>query len=180
MKALLDANVLYPTVMREILLGAAKAGFYRPLWSPRLIEEWMRAAERRSAADRALAEGDAARVRTSFPKAMVTPGEGLLARLWLPDPADIHVLAAAIAGNADLIVTQNARDFPRNVLREEGLERIDADGLLMGFWQADPDRMAGVVESVRAEAERLSGEDWPVRKLLKKARLPRLGKALAA
>ena len=43
-------------------------------------------------------------------------------RLWLPDPADTHVLAAAIAGSADVILTLNAKDFPRNILAEEGSE----------------------------------------------------------
>ncbi len=44
----------------------------------------------------------------------------------------VHVLAIAIAGHADCIVTFNAKDFPRHLLAEEGLERRDPDGLL---WQ---------------------------------------------
>jgi len=43
MKAVLDSCVIYPTVMREVLLGVAEAGGYTPLWSPRIIEEWRRA-----------------------------------------------------------------------------------------------------------------------------------------
>jgi hypothetical protein len=31
---------------------------------------------------------------------------------------------------------------------------------------------------VHAEANRLSGQEWDIRRLMKKARLPRLGKAL--
>jgi len=37
----------------------------------------------------------------------------------------------------------------------------------------------GVVENVRKEAERLSGQPWELRALMKKARLPRLGKAVS-
>jgi hypothetical protein len=42
----LDANVLYPTVLREVLLGCAEAGLYQPAWSPRIAEEWARTAAR--------------------------------------------------------------------------------------------------------------------------------------
>ncbi|MBL3553988.1 PIN domain-containing protein, partial [Rhodovulum sulfidophilum] len=44
MKVLLDACVLYPTVLREILLGVARRGGFTPLWSARILEEWARAA----------------------------------------------------------------------------------------------------------------------------------------
>lgn len=50
-----------------------------------------------------------------WPDAEVSSPPSLESRLWLPDPADIHVLAAAIAGSADLILTVNAKDFPRNI-----------------------------------------------------------------
>jgi hypothetical protein len=98
--------------------------------------------------------------------------------LWLPDPADTHVLAAAIAGYADTIITLNAKDFPRQILAEEGLSRSDPDAFLQGIWQAQPEMMADVANNVLSEARRLSSEDWQLRALLKKARLPRLAKAL--
>jgi len=178
-KLFLDTCVLYPTVMREVLLGAAKAGFYTPLWSARVLEEWARAAIKIGPGGEAIARGEIAILKAAWPRAEVEPRAGDLARLWLPDPDDIHVLAAAVAGSADAIVTNNARDFPRNTLAEEGLSRADPDALLRGFFEADADRMRSVVQSVRAEAERLSGEPWEARALLKKARLPRLGRAAA-
>ncbi len=179
MKLLLDACVLYPTVMREMLLGAARAGFFEPLWSPRLLEEWARAAARLGGAEEAQARGEIALVEASFPRASVAPMPGLEARLWLPDATDIHVLAAAIAGSADQIVTLNAKDFPRGLLAEEGLGRTDPDALLHGFWKAHPEAIEAVAAGVLATAQRLSGEPWQMRALLKKARLPRLAKALA-
>ena len=180
MRFFLDACVLYPTVMREVLLGAAKQGFFAPQWSARVLEEWRRAALRRGPDVGMQAEGEIALLQAAWPMAEVAAQPGLEARLWLPDPADVHVLAGAIAGSADGIVTNNAKDFPRNILAEEGLSRVDPDALLLGFFAADPERMARAAEAVRREAERLSGEAWEIRKLMKKARLPRLGKALAA
>ncbi|MEX1236578.1 MAG: PIN domain-containing protein [Roseovarius sp.] len=178
MKALLDTCVIYPTVMRQMLLGAAGAGAFTPLWSARIIEEWQRAAIKLGPDGMAQAASEAALLAMHWPKAEVRWPAGLEARLWLPDPADIHVLAAAIAGSADVIVTLNSKDFPRQILAEEGLSRSDPDAFLYGIWQAHPERMQEVAKGVLAEARRLGGSDWTMRPLLKKARLPRLAKAL--
>ncbi|WP_224823606.1 RSP_2648 family PIN domain-containing protein [Cognatishimia sp. MH4019] len=180
MKVLLDACVIYPTVMREMLIGAARAGLYQPLWSARILEEWARAASKLGPEGESVARGEIALLQVGFPRAEIAPHQGLEQRLWLPDPNDIHVLAAAIAGSADLIVTSNAKDFPRGLLAEEGLSRADPDGFLLGFLEANPEIMTGIAEAVRREAERLSGEAWTIRRLMKKARLSRLGKALEA
>ncbi len=179
MKVLLDACVLYPTVMREVLLGVARRGLYTPLWSARILEEWARAARKLGPGGEAQARGEVALVRAGFPNAEVKEHKGLESRLYLKDENDIHVLAAAIAGGAEASVTMNAQDFPRHVLAEEGLERWDPDRFLWRLWSDHPEAVSEAVEEVRAEAERLSGEAWDVRRLMKKARLPRLGKALS-
>ncbi|GHE00488.1 hypothetical protein U879_12620 [Defluviimonas sp. 20V17] len=176
---MLDACVLYPTVLREILTGCAARGLYTPLWSARILEEWARATVKLGPGAETVARGEIAALRVRFPGAEVVAAPGLERRLYLPDPDDVHVLGAAIAGNADLIVTFNARDFPRATLAEEGLDRRDPDQFLLALHEAAPDAVDEVVEAVRAEAERLSGTSQPLRPLMKRARLPRLGKALA-
>lgn len=178
MKMLLDACVIYPTVMREMLLGVARTGAYQPLWSARILEEWALAARKLGPQGEARARGEIAMVQAAFPYASVAPHAGHEARLWLPDACDIHVLAAAIHGTADGIITLNAKDFPRAILAEEGLSRNDPDTFLLGHFQAAPEAVCGVAETVLQEARRLSGDDWSLRALMKKARLPRLGKAL--
>lgn len=54
--------------------------------------------------------------------ALVTGYEDLLPALRLPDPNGRHVLAAAIRGQANVIVTMNVRDFPSDVLALLGIE----------------------------------------------------------
>lgn len=179
MKLLLDTCVLYPTVMREMLLGAARLGHFTPLWSARILGEWERAAQKLGPEGAAQAKAEVALARAGWPKAEAAPASGVEARLWLPDSADVHVLAAAIAGHADAIVTLNNKDFPRHILAEEGLERRGPDELLYGFWLQDSPGMEALGSRVLAEANRLSGGVWEIRPLLKKARLPRLAKALA-
>ncbi|TDK50796.1 RSP_2648 family PIN domain-containing protein [Antarcticimicrobium luteum] len=179
MKIVLDTCVLYPTVMREMLLGAARLGHYTPLWSTRILEEWARAARKLGPTGEVQARGEIALLRAAWPGAELPPAPGIEARLWLPDPADLHVLAIAVAGSADAILTLNRQDFPRNILAEEGLERIEPDGFLYGLWLKDPNGLADIGARVLAQANAMAGGVWEIRALMKKARLPRLGKALA-
>lgn len=180
MRVLIDACVLYPTVMREMVLGCAAAGLFAPRWSDRILGEWHRAARRLDPAQDAVAAAEIAAVTARFPVALLPPAPGHEARLWLPDPDDVHVLAVAVAGSCDAILTLNARDFPGNLLAEEGLFRADPDGFLMRLADDAPDVVAGVGQGVLDQARRLSGQDWTIRALMKKARLPRLGKRLSA
>lgn len=177
MRAALDACVLFPTVMREMLLGAAGAGAFVPVWSPRILEEWARAVRRLGDGAEAVARAEIASMRDAWPASEVTPGDDLTGRLSLPDPDDTHVLAAAIAGEADVLVTLNRADFPSRTLARHGVIRRDPDGLLLE-WHLAGGTLAGVAEAVRARAEAASGRAQPVRPLLKRAGLPRLGKAL--
>ncbi|AZV78634.1 PIN domain-containing protein [Parasedimentitalea marina] len=179
MKLLLDTCVLYPTVMREMLLGAARLGHFVPLWSTRILGEWERAAVKLGPLGAAQASAEIALVRANWPASELPPAPGQESRLWLPDAADIHVLAVAISGSADAIVTMNNKDFPRDILAEEGLKRLGPDELLHALWLKDSKGLEQLGQRVTAEACRLSGKDWQVRPLLKKARLPRLAKALA-
>ncbi|MBN8633319.1 MAG: PIN domain-containing protein [Rhodobacterales bacterium] len=180
MKAVLDACVLYPTVLREILQGAGEAGLYQPVFSDRILREWVLATAKLGPEAPALAEGEAAQLRAAFPRGLVREHPEIEARLVLPDPNDRHVLASAIASGADALVTFNAQDFPGHVLAAEGVSRRDPDGFLWELQSRHPDAMERVVEAVRAKAEAISGQPVALKPLLKRARLFRLAKAMAA
>jgi predicted nucleic acid-binding protein len=179
MRVLIDACVLYPTVLREIVLGLAASGMFTPLWSARILEEWARAAGKLGAGEEAVARGEIALIRARWPEAEVAVQPATEARLWLPDADDVHVLAAAIDGQADALLTLNTRDFPKRALDAEAILLRHPDEFLMELHARAPDAVRRSVAAVHGEAERLSGEDLPLRALLKRARLPRLGKMLA-
>ena len=84
MKAVLDACVLYPTVLREILQGAAAAGLYEPVFSDRILREWTLAAAKLGPGAQAVAEGEAALLRAAFPRALTRERPEIEARLHLP------------------------------------------------------------------------------------------------
>ena len=178
MRLLLDACVLYPTVMREVLIGCAAEGLFEPRWSARILEEWARATVKLGPAAEVFARGEIAALGARFPAASVAVPPEAARRYWLPDPDDVHVLAAAVAGHCDGIVTLNAKDFPGNLLAEEGLFRSDPDALLLRFHDEAPASVERVATATLAEANRLSERPWEMRALMKKARMPRLGKRL--
>lgn len=178
MRVVLDACVIFPPILRDILLGVAAAGLYQPLWSERIIEEWARATRKIGP----LAEGEARIVagamNAQFPGAMQRAEPGLESRLYLPDPNDIHVLAVAIGSSADAILTFNASDFPRHTLAEEGVERRDPDGFLWELWSHHPDAVTAAVDRVHARAEQMAGAEVSRKGMLKRGRLPRLAKVV--
>lgn len=117
--ALLDTNVLWPSLQRDFLLSLAIEGLYRPLWSEAILEE-LHLHEQYKLIDRGAEPGDAlikadfliAQMRTAFDDALVIGWEGLDGTYGLPDPDDEHVLAAAVVDNAGAIVTDNLKHFP--------------------------------------------------------------------
>lgn len=179
MKITIDACVLYPTVMREMVLGVAATGAFEPVWSPRILEEWARAAIKLGPLGETQARSEIALLRSAWPDAEAPAVPPIEKRLWLPDENDIHVLATAVSTSSDAIMTLNAKDFPKGTLAEEGLSRLAPDTFLQAQWQQRPEVVQAVANKVLGEAQRLSGQPWEMRPLLKKARLPRLAKALA-
>ena len=176
MRVVIDACVLYPTVLREIVLGLAGTGYFTPIWSERILGEWQRAAARQGQGDVARIEIQAASHR--FPEALVLASESTLGRLSLPDPDDVHVLAAAIDGSAGELLTLNLKDFPTNILSSEGIVRRDPDGFLVEAYHADADQVGAIVSDVLNRAARHGIDVSSPRSVLKRARVPRLGKAL--
>jgi hypothetical protein len=76
--------------------------------------------------------------------------------LALPDPNDNHVLAAAIAGHADCIVTTNTKDFPPELLTPHGVHAIHPDDFIVNQWDLDPVVVIGAFKGMRARWKRPS------------------------
>lgn len=176
MKALLDACVLYPPFLRALLLDTAARGGFVPLWSARILAEWQLAAARHGSGEGAAQA--IARTRADWPEAEVACAPEVAARLDLPDPADAHVLAAAIAGGADVLITANLRDFPRRILAAEGIMPQSPDDFLMARWLDAPGPVSDAARAAHAAVKTNGTPAASLRQRLKRAGLPRLGKAL--
>jgi len=82
--------------------------------------------------------------------ALVSGFEDLLPTLRLPDPDDRHVVAAAIRGEADIILTANIRDFPASALAPHELGAEHPDALLVRLYRQAPSRFREALERVRS------------------------------
>lgn len=174
---LLDACVLAPPTLREVLLRAAGLGLFQPRWSDRIEAEWLSTSRKRASdLPDALHEGEIALARAKFPDALVTDWEKHEGPLSLPDWNDRHVLAAAIAAEADTLLTDNLRDFPKRVLAGHGITREAADPFLWRLTGEAPDQIA-IVAREFSELSGVALSDTPAH--FKRARLPRFAKAVA-
>lgn len=178
MKVLLDACVLYPTVLRELVTGWAEVGGFEPLWSERILDEWRRAAARNGALDATIAEGEIALLKARFPDAMVQVRPETVQQLDLPDPDDNHVLAAAIDGGAQELLTLNVRDFPMHTLGRHDMIRRHPDVFMYEAMHTQPDKVYALVEEVLGRAASYGINTENRRAILKRAKLPRFAKAL--
>jgi predicted nucleic acid-binding protein len=113
----LDACVLYPAPLRDLLLSLATAGLYRAKWSQQIHDEWTRSLrENRPDLDPDRLQNTCTRMNLAVTDSLVTGYEDLIDSLQLPDPDDRHVLAVAIRSDADAIITFNQRDFDESEL----------------------------------------------------------------
>jgi hypothetical protein len=99
--AFLDASVLYPAPLRDLLMELAVSDLYRAKWSDAVHEEWISALlKNRSDLTRAQIERTRDLMNMHVRDALVTGFEPLIDVLELPDANDRHVVAAAIKGRA--------------------------------------------------------------------------------
>jgi len=153
--ALLDANVLYPAPIRDILLQLAVADVFRAKWTADIHREWIDALMRHQPhRDRAALERTRVQMDTATRDCLVTGYEPLIATIDLPDPDDRHVVAAAIVGRCDAIVTQNLRDFPEAALTPYGIEAQHPDEFLCNQFSLSPALFCSAVRKVRGRLTR--------------------------
>lgn len=144
--AVLDANVIYPFTLRDVLLTLAEREFFRPTWSQEILDE----ATRNLLADDVMGEDQArqlvAQMNIAFDDALV---DGRAVNDLVPamtnDPKDRHVLAAAVVCGADAIITQNLRDFPGDACAPHGVDVLSPDEFLSSMFDMNPSLVADAI-----------------------------------
>lgn len=151
--AVLDACVIYPHPVVDSLLSLAAADLFAPKWTARIEQEWITALE----ANREDLRGgklyrrrDAMRLAVPDWEVPEDTWQAVAANLSLPDPNDVHVLAAAIVAHADCIVTTNTRHFPAEALAPFGLEVIDPDVFIINQLDLSPIAALTAFKAMRA------------------------------
>lgn len=154
-RAVLDANVLFPFSLRDTLLRLAEAELYLPLWSPRILDEMRRNLVGNGMMDEAAAGRLHDIIAAAFEEASVDGAA--IERL---EPAmtnhtkDRHVLAAAVAGNAEAIVTSNLKDFPAEACEPHSIEAVHPDDFLLILLAKAPGAVRRCVAEQAADLDR--------------------------
>jgi predicted nucleic acid-binding protein len=147
----LDANVLYPAGLRDLLMRLALQGLLHARWSDPVHEEWMQAVLRDFPnITRQQLERTRDLMNRHALNSLVTRFEPWIERLTLPDPNDRHVLAAAIHCRAEVILTRNLRDFPESVLSEHGICAVAPDPFIHTLLRVDAERVIAAAREHRA------------------------------
>lgn len=163
----LDACVLYPFSLRDVLLRLAELNLYRPKWTDKINQEWVTNLGKEEGIDQESLERTVRLMNNAFPEALVTGYQKLIQAVELPDPDDRHVLAAAIRVNADLIVTNNIKDFPEEELDKYDIEAQKADTFVHNLIDLDKQKCC---EALRNLLNDLTDPPLSQKELLKRFR----------
>ena len=158
-RAVLDADVLYPLPLRDTLLSAAAEGCFQPVWSAKILDE----ATRNLIADGRADAAGAASLRHAldhhFADALVEGYDALIPNM--PNhPKDRHVAACAVYARASLIVTSNGKDF---VPLPDGVVAISPDDFLRLLMAEAPSQLEA---ALAAQAARLKKPQMAVADIL--------------
>lgn len=148
----LDANVLIPAALRDTLLRAAERRLYQLRWSDAILDE----VSRNLIENHLTTEDDAIHLidvmRSFFPEALVTGYESLIP-VMENDPKDRHVLATAVHAKAQVIVTENLRDFPESTRSPYAIEAISSDQFLSTLLDTSERTMVNVIRDQAADLD---------------------------
>lgn len=179
MRVLLDTCALVPGPVRQILLDSAEADLYIPLWSNKIFEEWQFVASKTSEQASEATKIEILLIRDKWSNSLVPRDKALENTLFLPDVNDRHVLASAIVSQADMLVTNNLKDFPLRILSKHGLTRSSIDSFLWGLFTESPELINRIVEGAFDLHRRGTQSNITSKKsFLKKYGLSRLAKCI--
>lgn len=159
--AFVDTCALFPIINAELLLGCAEKGLYDIKWSDHVLSELSRVLpEAMPTVTPPKAERRIKAMEEAFPYAKVTGWENLLPRFEkLPDTKDAPVAAAALYAKADVIVMENLKDFPAEILRDEELFALCMDDFMCDLWELKP-HCPTIVFSVINDIAGKYKQDW--------------------
>jgi hypothetical protein len=148
--ALFDACVLYPAPLRDILVELATTDMFRGRWTNQIHDEWIRNLLKNRPD---LTEEQLIRTKDLMNQyardPLIEDYDALIPMLELPDEGDRHVLAAAIRGKCDVIVTMNLKDFPKSVLATYDIEAQHPDLFISDLIDLDPLKVLSSAQNVQ-------------------------------
>ena len=132
-------------------MSLAVENIFRARWTEQIHAEWIRnVLAKRSDLNAEQLERTRQLMNAHVEDGLIIGYEGLISALSLPDPDDRHVLAAAITGRCDVIVTFNQKDFPDMTLKTFGIASQDPDSFLLYQLDLAPGKFLNALRKHRA------------------------------
>ncbi|TAE80113.1 MAG: PIN domain-containing protein [Oscillatoriales cyanobacterium] len=146
----LDACVLFPMYLRDTLLSTADEDLYLPYWSQKILDEAIGNLVKGGKLSQKTAKNLENQIKLAFPEAMVEVPVAL-EQAMTNDPKDRHVLAAAVTAGADIIVTNNLKDFRENELAPWNIKAQSPDDFLSDLLEEYPD---SIIELLQQQSQK--------------------------
>ena len=171
---ILDACVMYPAPLRSYLMYLANTGLFRARWTEQINDEWIRNLQNNQPnLDPIKLKRTRALMNANVPDCLVEGYESLINGIALPDLDDRHVVAAAIKGQAESIITFNLKDFPTNTLDPLGLTAIHPDEFLCDMFDLDSSSCVKAAQQQRGSLKKPPMDTSEFLTCLQKQKLPR-------
>ncbi|WP_158811092.1 PIN domain-containing protein [Beijerinckia sp. L45] len=158
--AFVDACALTGALKRNLLLTLAEAEFFRLRWSGKVLDETQAAIEKilvgKGAPDAVVRAGRArSSMQDAFEEALVDDFDTFMCLCdGLPDPNDVHVVAAALKTQAAMIVTDNLKHFPESLMSPLNIEARSPDAFIADTIALDPGRAVAAISRMRLRLKR--------------------------
>lgn len=146
----LDACVLFPHTLRDTLLRIAERELYKARWTDEIIEEMRRNLIKTNQANESKVQRLIEQMNQAFKYAPVANYASLIPTMT-NNPKDRHVAAAAVACNAQRIVTFNLRHFPSSALSPFQITVQSPDDFLCDLLSGHPEQIQHIMQSQAQE-----------------------------
>ena len=172
--AVLDACVLYPAPLRDLLMHIAVNEVFQAKWTDQIHDEWVRTIlNKRPDLNKKQLARTRKLMNAAILDSVVQDYDHLIATLKLPDPQDHHVLAAAIKVQATHIVTFNLKDFPKKYIQQFNIEAIHPDNFIYSLFQQNPLRVCECIYNARSNLKNPPYTPSQYIKIIAKQSLPK-------
>ena len=178
MKILFDTCILYPRILRKIFLDIASKNFFSPFWSDYIINEWLNIYKKKHEDKLFELNIEILLLNASWPNSNITINNEHLDKIFLPDINDRHVLLAAITSKANIILTENIKDFPIGTLNRFGISPRSPESLLLQLYSEEPEIIKNSILNTFQKENEIFGQNLNINNVFKKHNLRRFSKLI--
>ena len=174
MRIFFDTCILYPRILRNIFLDIASQNFFFPFWSDHIINEWKYVYERKHKDKISELNIEILLLNARWPNSHISINKDHLDKIFLPDISDRHVLSGAISCNANILLTENLKDFPVGTLNRLGISPRSPESLLLQLYSENPELIKRSILNTFDKENKIFGQNFDIKNVFKSYNLKRL------